>query len=45
MAGIVPNPVSAVEVQVGNEERTIAVRNNSYSLRAPLPIVVKQFER
>jgi hypothetical protein len=42
VAGIVPNRVKAVEVKVGERTRKIAVRDNAYSLRAPVPIVVSR---
>lgn len=45
VAGIVPDGVKAVEVQAGDERRSLEVRDNAYSLRAPEPILVKGFER
>lgn len=45
VAGIVPNQVRAVELRVGNRTRRIAVHENAYSLRAPVPIVVERLER
>lgn len=45
VAGIVPNWIKAVDVQVGDKGRLITVRHNSYSVRAAVPILVKRFER
>lgn len=42
--GLVPDWVRAVRVQVGKRTRLVAVEKNSYSLRAPTPILVKRFE-
>ncbi len=42
--GLVPDWVRAVRVQVGKRTRVVSVAKNSYSLRAPLPILVKRFE-
>lgn len=43
--GIVPNQIKAIEVQIGDERRSVSIRDNSYSLRAAKPILVKRFER
>jgi hypothetical protein len=45
VAGIVPNQVVAVDVEVGKRMRRLVVRDNSYSLRSSAPIIVKRFER
>lgn len=42
--GFAPNQIKAVEVQIGDKKRSVAVRDNSYSLRAPEPIVITGFE-
>jgi hypothetical protein len=41
VAGLVPDEVRAVELRVGRKRRTIGVRDNAYSLRAPVPITVE----
>lgn len=43
--GIVPDQIKAIEVKIGAKKRMVQVRDNSYSLRAPKPILVKRFER
>ena len=43
--GIVPNQIRAIEVQIGDRKRMVPLRNNSYSLHASEPILVKRFER
>lgn len=43
--GIVPNQIRAIEVQIGDKKRLVPIRDNSYSLRASEPILVKRFER
>ena len=43
--GIVPNQIRAIEVQIGHKKRMVPIRDNSYSLRASEPILVKRFER
>lgn len=41
--GFAPNQIRAVEVRVGGKERSVAVRDNSYSLRSAEPIVITGF--
>jgi hypothetical protein len=43
--GIVPNQIRAIEVQIGKKKQLVPIRDNSYSLRASEPILVKRFER
>jgi hypothetical protein len=43
--GIVPNQIRAIEVRIGDKKRRVQIRNNSYSLRASEPILIKRFER
>lgn len=45
VAGIVPDQIDAVELRVGHRTRTVAVHDNAYSLRAPVPIMVKHLYR
>lgn len=45
VVGLVPNGVKTVVVKVGKKRRLLAVRNNSYSLRASFPIEVTRLER
>jgi hypothetical protein len=44
VAGIVPDRFTSVRLSVGSRERTIAVRDNAYSLRAAVPILVERFD-
>jgi len=41
VAGIVPNRIDRIELKIGDKTRVVVVRNNTYSLRAPVPIVVE----
>jgi hypothetical protein len=43
--GFTPNQIRAVEVGIGDKERTVTVRDNAYALRAREPIVITGFER
>jgi hypothetical protein len=43
--GIVPDQIRAIEVRIGDKKKTVQIRNNSYSLRAEEPILVKRFMR
>ncbi len=43
--GIVPDQIRAIQVRVGGKKRMVSIRNNSYSLRASEPILVKRFMR
>jgi len=43
--GFVPDQIRAIKAQIGDKERRVAIRENSYSLRAQDPIVISGFER
>jgi hypothetical protein len=45
VTGIVPNQIEAVDLKVGNHMRTVQVRNNSFSVRAAVPILIVHLER
>ena len=42
--GFAPDQIKAVDVRVGSKKRLLAVRDNSYSLRASVPIVITGFD-
>jgi len=43
--GFVPDQITSVEARIGKRKRRVAVRGNSYSLRAHEPIVIVGFNR